>query len=421
VALVIGALAVSFTLWWFAEPVMQMLAGGFDPELQIKAARLLGVGSVAIVFGVIEAILRSRLLAAKKFALSGLSYVWQSVGIIAAAVWWREAGAMGLMWGLVVGTALSALWNLLLLVSSEDLLRRDYEPLVTVFSPGRIVMWVSIVLVSDSLPQLYSVVDRYMGSYLQAGAIAALNYASLTAGLPTSIIGLAISTAILPFLSDADSANDVDRTRSIMDLTIRWALLIAVPIAVWMLIFRTEIIAFLFFRGAFDADALRVTSSALSAAAFGITPVALAVVWSRPFYASRSWKPIMIIAVGALIAKTIFSVALVPRFGSSGLALSTSCAYVATAALSGYMQRDHIRPYWREWLVVGVKALVLVGVPAIAGYAIIEFLDIAQSSLRVLIAGGSIAVGAAILALAGHRWGISQMSELTALIRFRRS
>jgi len=325
------------------------------------------------------------------------------------------------MWGLVVSTALYALWNLILLVSSENLLRRYYEPLVTILSPGRIVMWVSIVLLSDSLPQLYAVVDRYMGSYLQAGAIAALNYAGLTAGLPTSNIGVAISTAILPFLSDADSANDVDRTRSIIDLTIRWALLISIPIAVWMLIFRTEIIYFLFFRGAFDADALSVTSSALSAAAFGIVTVALAVVWSRQFYASRSWKPIMLIAVGALIAKTIFSVAFVPRFGSSGFALSTSCAYVATAVLSGYMQRDHIRSYWRDWLVVGAKSLVLVGVPAIAGYSIIEFLDIAQSSLRVLVAVGSIAMGAATMALGGHRWGISQMSEVTALIQRRRT
>lgn len=81
VALVIGALFVSFTLWWFAEPVMHMLEGGFNAELQIWAARLLGVGSAAIVFGVIEAILRSRLLATRKFALSGLSMYGSPLGL----------------------------------------------------------------------------------------------------------------------------------------------------------------------------------------------------------------------------------------------------------------------------------------------------------------------------------------------------
>lgn len=420
IRIAIGLLAISLLtaalLWWFADAAIRGIAGGFEASLQVRAVKLLRIGSAAIVFAVLEAVLRSRLLASKQFALSGLSYVWQAVGIIAAAVVWRESGATGLTWGFVAGTAASALWNSGVLLTSFQPVSRTADLVDTSISSGRALIWVSLILVTDSLSQLYAVVDRYFGSYLEPGAIAALNYANLTSGMPNAIIALAFSTAILPFLSDANSTKDVDRMRSIIDRTVRWALLIAVPITVWMLVFRVEITAILFQRGAFDSQALRVTAAALFAAALGIVPVALATVWARPFYAARNWKPIALTAMSALISKALFSAVLVTSLGSTGLALSTSAACLVAAIVSGLMLRMHIQPFLQAWGGLAVKSLIMVGVPAAIGYVAIQLLGTASFLLSGSVALSAIVAGIALLIFGGSRWKIPQMAELELLL-----
>ncbi len=421
IVLLASSVLTALLLWWYADAAIRVLAGGYEANLQARTVELLRIGSAAIVCAVLEAILRSRLLASKQFALSGLSYVWQAVGIATAAIAWRESGATGLMWGFVVGTAASALWNSGVLLASSHPVKRTSESMGNAMSSGRAMLWVSLILLTDSFTQLYSVVDRYFGSYLEPGAIAALNYANLTAGMPNGIVTLALSTAILPFLSDADSANNVERMRSIIDRTVRWALLIAVPISVWILAFRVEITAILFHRGAFNSQALSVTAAALFAAALGIVPVALATVWSRPFYAARNWRPIAITAMSALISKALLSAVFVSSMGSTGLALSTSGAFLVAALLSGFMQRMHIRPYLLEWGVVAAKSLLLVGAPAGTGYFIIQSIGTDSFLLRVGIATAAIVAGCVLLVLGGSRWKIPQMAEVEILLLRRRS
>lgn len=414
--LVGGSLVVTAALWGLAEPTINLLAPGFDGELQRRAASILRFGTAAIVFAVIEALLRSRLLAAKRFTLTGLSYLWQSLGIIAAATWWRDHGAMGLMWGLVIGTALSATWNFVLLISSRNSISSRPEGVPSGDSSGRAWMWVMLVLLTDSLAQVNAVVDRTLGSFLEPGAIAALNYANLTAGLPASIIGLALSTAILPFLSEANADKDIDRSRFIIDRAIRWALLLAIPVTIWLVAFRTEISALLFHRGAFDARALTMTAEALSAAAVGIIPISVAAVWSRLFYASRSWIPIAVTAAVALLSKTGLSIVLVPVLGATGLALATSGAYLVAALLTGYIQRARIVLYARSWLSLAVKTILLVGLPAVAGHVAMTTLIPNDLILRTIVAGGVIVAGVILLVTIGRRWGILQMADLVNVL-----
>ena len=421
IGLVFGSLIVAAFVWWLSGPAIRVLAKGLDSSLQERAVSLLRIGTGTIVFAVLEALLRSRLLAAKHFGLSGLSYMWQGIGIIVAAIGWRESGALGLMWGLVIGTAASAIWNFVLVFGLETPRSHEIEQSIEITSPNRIWVWVALVLLTDSLAQLYAVVDRYLGSYLEPGAIASLNYANLTAGLPSAIIGLALSTAILPFLSDADSAGDTARSSSIIDRSVRWALLFAIPVSVWMFTFGREITSMLFERGAFDAEALKMTSAALSAASLGIVPIAIATVWSRLFYASHSWIPIGVTAIGALIAKAALSVGLVSALGSTGLALATSCAYVVAACISGFMQKDRIRNHVREWTVVAIKSLALVGLPTLVGYIIMVWLIPEQPVLRNLVAVVAMITGLFTLLLGGCRWGIPQMTELMAILSLRRA
>lgn len=415
-----AALMTAVVIGIFAEPVASLIAGGFPPELQQRAAALLRIGVGAVFFAVVEALLRSRLLAAKQFGLPSLSYVWQGVGIIAAVVGWKEFGADAMMWGALAGGAISVLWNVVLLYLSKSQSGiADGDVPATLLPSRSIAMWILFVLLTDSLSQLYGIVDRRLGSYLEPGAIAALNYASLVAGLPSAVIGFALSTAIFPFLSDAAAGQDNERIQAIIHRAVHWSLLFAIPATVWMLVYRDEIIGILFQRGAFDAGARGYTSAALGTAALGIVPLALATVWSRILYASQNWIPILACALAALMAKFAFSIWAQSAWGMPGLALATSGAYVVSALTIGWVQRDRLKCALGEWSRASGKILVLVGLPAIVFLLVLRSTDPGTSAARYGIALAGVASGMVTLLGIGSRWGITQVSDVLNYLRLR--
>lgn len=411
VGVTVSGVIVAILTAWLAAPLIETLASGFDPELQRRASSLLRLASVAVVLAVIEALLRSRLLAQKQFGLPGLSYVWQGMGIVVAVLGWPQHGAMAMTWGLVLGAAGSVAWNAALLARGRAD-RGIRLPASVANQTGRVWIWVSIVLMTDSLAQFYSVIDRHYGSFLQPGAIAALHYANLIGSLPSAIIGIALSTALLPFLSDAASEQDDARATSIVDRTVRWSLLLTIPATIWMITFRGEIVGILFQRGAFDIAARDMTSPALAASALGIVPAALAAVWSRLFYASRNWLPIGSVAVIALTAKFFLTGWLSSRLDLVGLALATSCASATAATAIVLIQGNRLTEGIRHWAGLGAKVIILVGAPAFFFRQIMNTLDSRWLYARAGLACIGGLAGILLLIMIGKRWGIPQMADI---------
>ncbi len=414
---VLGSFCIALGIAVFASPIVRLIAAGFGPGAQARVAGLLRIGSAAVVLAVLEALIRSRLLAAKSFGLPALSYVWQGVGVVVAVLGWHEQGAAAIMWGYVIGTGGAVLWDLVLVTSMRLDLRGEGAANSQIGSDGRVWVWVSLVLVVDSLSQLYAVVDRHYGSFLQSGSIAALNYAYLISGLPSAVIGLALSTAILPFLSDAAADRDESRMVSIIDRAVRWSLLFAIPASVWMIAFRVEIVGVFFQRGAFDATARQMTSMALKMSALGIVPLALAAVWSRSFYASRNWLPIVLSTSVALAGKAVLSSQFSSILGFTGLALATSCAYAIAAASTGILQRKRLGGEVRMWSAYSVKILILVGVPTLVSWAVLSTFSVDQIYARAGVAALGVLAGMIGLTVFGRLWGITQMDELVRFVR----
>jgi putative peptidoglycan lipid II flippase len=396
-----------------AEPLMRILAGGFSPMYQSQAAALLRIASGAIFFATVEAILRSRLLAAKAFGLPSLSYVWQGLGIIVGIVGWREQGAYAMIWGFLAGTAAAAGWNALILIGgTTNTMTGATAPFPGARAGTNVWLWISVVFLADSLAQFYGLVDRRLGSYLEPGTIAALNYASLVASLPSAIIGVALSTAIFPFLSDAVAGNETDRARAIIDRAVSWSLVFGIPCAVWLIAFRGEITSLLFQRGAFDSRAQEVTSSVLAALALGIVPATLAVVWARMIYAARRWAFLLTAAVLALVIKTLCSIWWVSVWGLVGLAFATVTAQVVAAAFIAWKQRENLRGSVRGWTNLTFKISVLVGIPSLVTLGVLSTWDPGSPAERLVVSALGILAGVSSLLVIGTRWGIDQMNEI---------
>jgi putative peptidoglycan lipid II flippase len=423
IIIVVLAAALALLVDSAARPLMALLAGGYSPEAGQRATELLRVSAWIVFFAVIEALLRSRLLALKRFGLPTLSYVWQGIGVIVAVIGWPQQGARAMVWGLLVGTAASALWDAILLLSipATHPAMPDSAPPVR-DSPSRVWTWIVLIFLTDSLSQVYVVVDRLLGSYLDSGAIAALNYASLVVGVSTAIIATTLSTAIFPFLSDAHVEQNQRRTFEIIDRAVTWSIILAIPTAVWTLAFSGPITSVLFERGAFNTEARRLTSHVLAAYSLSVMPIALAAVWARLFYAARRWKPILASSLVSLAVKCGCAVWWVSKWGIVGLALSGVAAPTAAAAFMGWHERGTLREGVRRWAGLACKVLLLVCLPAIPCAWLVSRVPETDFLSPVLLTLGGVLAGVALLVGAGRRWGIAEMqSILDLLVRRRRS
>ncbi len=417
VAILAAAAALTLLFSLAARPLMTLLAAGYSPDSMSRAVSLLRVAAWIVLFGVIEALLRSRLLALKHFGLPALSYVWQGIGVIVAVVGWPEQGARGMVWGLLAGTATSALWGGILLWSAVRIRTATVEPTGGVKDQDtRVWTWIVLILLIDSLAQIFVVVDRILGSYLNSGAIASLNYASLVVGVSTAIVASTLSTAIFPFLSDAHAEQDRARTFEIVDRAVTWAVILSVPVTVWTLAFSGSVISILFERGAFDAGARTLTSHALAACGVGVLPIALAAIWARLFYAAQRWKPILATSLISLSVKTACAVWWVSAWGVVGLALSGSVAQIAAAIFIAWHERHVLKVGLARWGVVACKVLLLVGLPAIPFAWIISRSQGAGSPTHILLAFSGTLSGVLLLVGVGRRWGISEMQTLWKML-----
>jgi putative peptidoglycan lipid II flippase len=269
------------------------------------------------------------------------------------------------MWGFVAGTGLAALWNLTARPAAVPVVATqssDREPM----SAPSASRWIMAVFLIDAIAQTFSLIDRHFGSYLPAGSIAALQYANQIAFIPFSVLGMGLSTAIFPYLSEAVAANDGTRTVAILDRAVRWSLLSVVPMAVWMIVFRQEVVTLLLERGAFNAASRQLTATALAAFSAGLVPSVLSALWSRVFYSSRQWRPILYSSLAGFSVKALCGWWWVQSAGIAGLAAATAMAHCVWMLPLFWILRAAVpTERFLAWGAYGVRVLLLTAVPAV--------------------------------------------------------
>jgi putative peptidoglycan lipid II flippase len=272
------------------------------------------------------------------------------------------------------------------------------------------------VLLADSIPQLYGLVDRHLGSYLAEGSIAALQYANLIAVLPISICGLTLGTAIFPFLSAAIQAKDKERAGDILDKAVRWSLILVVPVMIWLVSFRQEITGLLYERGAFNQESSLLTASTLMMYALGLIPNVLMAIFAKVFYSSRRWGPVMLSAAVSVAVKWVLSLWWVERHGTIGLAAATAAgSLVGACVVLGALPRSLTMDRWTLWCryAVVLSMVALLGSLVAAGVLrlVPGLQGLAAGFVKVSV-GVSSSVG--LLLLGSRLLGIREIADLRA-------
>ena len=355
------ALVLTCALGIAAAPLLVwLLASGFDPATEAASVQMtrwmfpyIGCMSmVALASGVLNTW--------KRFAIPAFTPVLLNLSVIGAALWlvpvFRDRGiepihalAVGVMVGgvLQLGIQVPALLRIGMLphfgVSLRRLAAAWHHPGVR-----QILAKMGPALVGVSVAQISLMINSQIASHLGTGAVSTLVYADRLMELPTALLGVALGVVLTPQLSAARARHDATAYSGLLDWGLRLVLLLALPCAVALVLFGQPMVAVLFHRGAFDAQAVAMTTLAVMGYGAGVIGLVGVKVAAPAYYAQQDMVTPMRVAIIALVLTQLLNAALIlgAGMGVAALALSIGLAANANAGLLlwGLRRRGHYAP-----------------------------------------------------------------------------
>lgn len=309
--------------------VILVLAPGFDlldprRDLAIELARrtfpyALFVSLTALMAGILNVLGR--------FALASLAPVVLNLVMIAALlVGLDDPVAQARLLALALPAAgilqlamlwLACRWAGMAVVPRLDLRDRHLRPLGRRILPG---------LAGAGIYQINVVVVTVMATALAPGAVSFLYFADRLAQLPLGLIGVAISTALLPIVARRIAEGRLEEARAVRDQAVEVALLLTLPAAAGLTALALPIVQILFERGAFNALDAAATAAALQAFALGLPAAVLVRVLAASLFARGDMRTPLLGASVALLVTVAAGVATLQTLGHLGLAVAAALA-----------------------------------------------------------------------------------------------
>jgi putative peptidoglycan lipid II flippase len=213
---------------------------------------------------------------------------------------------------------------------------------------------VAPAILGASIFQLNQLMDVFLASYFVnvEGAIPALRFAHRLIQLPTGLIGVAISTTILPIIASYIRNNEsYEKSGEELIYAIRFSLFLTVPATIGLFILAPWIVHFLFSGGLWDLRSTFITLWALQFYVLGIPFYSTNKILTSTYYAFQDTKTPVKILIVVVLMNLLLNVLFIPFFQHGGLALSTSLsAFINTVLLFLFLKKKSIDIPYRELL-----------------------------------------------------------------------
>ena len=294
----------------------------------------------------------------KRFAVPAFTPVLLNIAMIAAAwlgaPWFARIGiepiyamVMGVMGGGVLQLALQAL-----ALRRLGLLPRPqwrWSALQQAWGDAgtrRIARLMGPALLGVGVAHLSAIINLQIASHLTPGSVSWMSYAERFMEFPTALLGVALGVVLTPQLVAAHAAQDHQKYSAMLDWGLRLVVLLAVPCTLALLVFAEPLVATLYQRGAFGANDVQQTTSALMGYGAGLIGIVAIKVLAPGFYASQNIRTPVRIAVMVLVVTQLLNLVLVPLYAHAGLTLAIGIGALinALALLVGLIRRGSYTP-----------------------------------------------------------------------------
>ena len=340
----------------YAYPMMRFFAPGLDINTQELTVNLFRIVLPTIILTELMNINMGILNVHKSFVLPALTSNILNisfVGFVFALA--TKIGITAAIIGTTIGTCLEFLYTLIL--------RRRYMKYKLYFNLKDEMMIKSIkmavpVFIGIGADEISKIVDKMISSFLIAGSISALNYASKLSSAVSSLLITGISTVIYPEFAKNAASDDKQGLATTLVYSLKLYIIIIFPIIAGGMILSSDIISVVFQRGTFDELSVNRTAPLFSCYLVCLLFTAIRTASSRFFYAQGNSKTPMKNSVIGIAINIFLNIVLVRIFDALGLALATTIS-MGIIALLIMIDAKKINQYicFRDLWIVTLKVV----------------------------------------------------------------
>lgn len=374
----------------FAPSLVGWLAPGVSESGQALATSMMRVIAINPFLFAISAVIASMQQALGRYVFYALAPMIYNIGIIIGALYftggitifgWHifDGGIMGVALGVVLGSILQ------LAVSAIGLVGVGFDYQFKINWKNKGFRTVLGLLPARSLDQgmdyLTGFVETNLASRFGEGMVRSYQQAMTLHMMPVNLVGVAISTAAFPSMSEHLGSGHIDKFRTELQQVIRVIIWLALPIATVTYFARGYVVSFI--KNGGD----QVIANILAALVVAMLFRTIYHIAARSFYAQQDTKTplyISIFSISLNVALAVwFSMGL--NMGVIGLAFAQSIvAVVEVVILFAVIQRRLPNGLFDRPMVHAIgRMLSATGFAAVAAYAMVQLLQLQNTDLSL--------------------------------------
>lgn len=384
-------LVASVLIIIFAEPLVRYVVGpGLDESGRALAVSMMRIIAVNPFLFAVATVIASMQQAIGRFTFYALAPTIYNIGIIIGAQFftngidifgWKvfEGGIMGVALGVVLGSAMQ------LVVSSIGLLGLGFDYQMKINWRNKGFRQVLRLLPARSLDQgidyFNGLVETNLASHMADGTIRAYQQASALSLMPVNLIGVAISNAAFPRMTERLSEGKDDLFRRELRTVLRWIVWLALPVATITYFTRGFVVTFIKNGGN------PLIAGLLGALVLAILFRTIYHIAARAFYAQQDTKTPLYISLFSITLNIILAVTFTKVFGwgAYGLAWAQSIvAFVEVVILFVVLGSRIPKLFNGEfWHAIG-RMLAASGIMGLATYTAVQLFQLQSSDMGIL-------------------------------------
>ena len=358
-------LLTSVLIMIFADPLIRYIVSpGLDESGMVLAINMTRVIAINPFLFSIATVLTSVQQAVGRFVFYAFAPAIYNIGIIIGITWFTgginlfglqifEGGIMGVAIGVILGAMMQLIVALIGLFG----LGMDYEFKIYWKNQGfrSILKLLPARSLDQGIDYVNGIVNTNLSSRMGVGAVRSFNQASALHQMPVNLIGVAISTAFFPKLTEELGSGDKREFYNTFRQALRTIIWIALPVAVVAFFARGYVVSFISNIGNNDSNG--TIASILGMLTIAIFARSIFHIASRGFYAFQDTKTpfiISIVAVGLTILMSVWFYLM--GWGVDGLGIAQSIGALIEVIILLYILQKRSKGelldegFWRAFL-----------------------------------------------------------------------
>ncbi|MFA6048231.1 MAG: murein biosynthesis integral membrane protein MurJ [Parcubacteria group bacterium] len=313
----------------FAPYIMKIITPGFSPEKLAQTVMLTRIMFLSPLFLGLSGVFGGILTSYKRFLIYSIAPLFYNLGIIIGVlVFVKFWGPIGLAWGVVFG----ALMHMLIQYPAAKSLGYKHSWTFRAHFSNHEIRRVGKLMIPRTLGIAVNQVNLFVitifASTLASGSLAIVNFAQNLQGVALGLFGSSFAIAVFPTLSAIHAKKDYNEFARTFSRTFRQILFFVIPISVFMLLLRAQLVRIILGHGKFDWEDTVLTFQALGIFSLSLFAQCLIPLLARAFYSMHDTKTPFYIALvsEAVNISAVLILLMKYHLGVVGLAAAFSLA-----------------------------------------------------------------------------------------------